>query len=75
MYHNATTLPTDSDARYIANLYFNNRIEHNISSNTPDTLVTKLHLMISTMHSGWSGNIIDRHSNTIIHRCSYQEPE
>ncbi len=75
MYHNAATSSANGGTRYIANLYYNNRAERHMSSNTLDTLITKLHLMMSTMHSGWSGDIIDQHDRTIIHRCLYQEPE
>ncbi len=75
MHLDAATLLADSSTRYIANVYYNGSIEHHMSGNTPSTLVAKLHLMISTMHSGWSGDIIDQHDSKTIHRCSYQAPE
>ncbi len=68
-------MASNNNERYTANLYYHGRLEHQFSGNILNRLLTKLHLLVNSMRTGTSGNIVDERQNKIVHSCSYQASE
>jgi hypothetical protein len=66
-----------TDKQFIANLYYHGRLEQQMSGDAKelDSLLANMHLLVDSMRTGSSGNIIDRYQGKVIYSCAYQSPE
>ena len=64
-----------TEKQFIANLYYHGRLEQQLSSDSLDSLLTNMHVIVDGLRTGSSGNIIDRHKSKVVYTCVYQSPE
>jgi len=68
-------MSASSNKNFVANLYYHGRLEQQQSGDVFESLLTNLHVMLDSLSSGSSGDIIDCSQNKVVYSCSYQSPE